>query len=137
MAVVTGTSMDIQIDNAGGTLVNLTAYSNSIDFGFPRDMLDTTVFGSTQKQSIPGFGGGDDVVINFRYDPTPEAHLNGLAALTTTTTVQIGPSGTASGKEKYSFETFLMNYAVRATPENIDEIVATFRKTGAYTRTTF
>src|SRR5215831_6026066 len=131
MAFVTGVTMNLQVDNSGGTLVDLTSFANSCDFAFPRDMLDTTVFGSTQKQSMPGFGGGDDVVINFRYDPTVEAHLNGLAALTVTSTIQIGPSGTSVGKEKYSFETFLANYAVKATPENIDEIVATFRKSGA------
>jgi hypothetical protein len=60
-----------------------------------------------------------------------------VASLTVTSTVQIGPSGITAGKEKYSFETYLMNYAVKATPENIDEIVATFRKSGAYTRGTF
>jgi len=137
MAFVTGVTMNIQIDNAGGTLQDLSAYANSVDFGFPRDMLDTTTFGSTQKTSMPGFGGGDDIAIAFRYDPTVESHLNGLATLTTTTTVQIAPSGTATGKEKYSFETYLMNYPIKATPEGIDEITATFRKTGAYSRGTF
>src|SRR5689334_15935071 len=99
MAFVTGVTMNLQVDNSGGTLVDLSAYANSIDFGFPRDMLDTTTFGSTQKTSVPGFGGGDDIVIAFRYDPTVESHLNGLASLTTTTTVQVGPSGTTAGKE--------------------------------------
>ena len=137
MAVVTGTSMNLQIDNSSGSLTNVTGFANSIDFAFPVDMLDTTVFGSLQKSSVPGFGGGDDIVINFRYDPTIEAQLAAIAPLTTTSTVQVGPRGTTASNEKYSFETFLMNYAVKATPEAIDEIVATFRKTGAYTRGTF
>jgi len=137
MAFQTGVTMNIQVDNSSATLIDLTAYANSIDFGFPRDMLDTTVFGSTQKSSMPGFGGGDDVVINFRYDPVVESQLNGLATLTTTSRVQVAPSGTTTGKEKYTFNTFLMNYAVKATPEAIDEIVATFRKSGSYTRGVF
>lgn len=137
MAIVVGTTMTIKVDNASGTPVDLTGYANSIDFGFPVDMLDTTVFGSTQKSFVPGFGGGDDITIGFRYDPTLEAHLAGIAPLTITTTVQVSPQGTSTGKIHYDFETFLMDYKVKATPEAIDEISAVFRKTGAYGRGTF
>ena len=137
MAVQTGRTMHIAIDGATTTLVNLSGYANQIDFGFPVDMLDTTVFGSTSKSFMPGFVGGDDITINFRYDPTVEAHLAGLTPLTASSTVQISPEGTTTGNVKYSIETFLMNYRVSASPENIDEIVATFRKTGAVTRTTW
>jgi len=137
MAVKTGRTMVISVDNSGGTLVDVSSYANKIDFGFPVDMLDTTVFGSTSKQFMPGFTGGDDVVINFRYDPTIELQLAGLTPLTVTSTVVVSPEGTTTGNVKYSFETFLMDFKVSAAPESIDEIVATFRKSGAYTRTTW
>lgn len=137
MAVVTGRTMHIAVDNSSGALQNLSTYANSVDFGFPVDMLDTTTFGSTSKAFMPGFDGGDDVTINFRYDPTPEAQLAAISPLTTSSTVQISPEGTTTGNRKFVMETFLMNYRVSASPENIDEIVATFRKTGAVTRTTW
>ena len=137
MAVKTGRTMNIQIDNSGGTLVDVSSYANKIDFGFPVDMLDTTVFGSTSKSFMPGFTGGDDVAISFRYDPTIEAQLASLSPLTASSTVVVSSEGTTTGNVKYSFETFLMDFKVGAAPESIDEITATFRKTGAYTRTTW
>ncbi len=137
MAVKTGRTMVIALDNSSGATVDVSGYANKIDFGFPVDMLDTTVFGSTAKSFMPGFTGGDDVVINFRYDPTIEAQLAGLVPLSATSTVIISPEGTTTGNVKYTLETFLMDFKVSAAPESIDEIVATFRKSGAYTRTTW
>lgn len=137
MAVVVGTTMNIQVDNSSGTPVDVTGYANSIDFGFPVDMLDTTVFGSTQKSFMPGFGGGDDIAIQFRYDPTIEAQLSAISPLTSSSSVIVSPARTTTGSVKYIFETFLMNFTVNATPESIDQITTAFRKTGAYTRTTW
>lgn len=137
MPPITGTKMNVQVDNSSGTPVDVTGYANSIDFAFPVDMLDTTVFGSTQKSSMPGFGGGDDISILFRYDPTIEAQLSAISPLTSSSTVIVSPAGTTAGNVKFTFETFLMNFAVKATPEAIDEITTAFRKTGAYTRTTW
>ncbi len=137
MAVKTGRTMVISVDNSGGTLVDVSGYANKIDFGFPVDMLDTTTFGSTSKTFMPGFVGGDDIAIAFRYDPTIEAQLAGLSPLTASSTIVISPEGTTTGNVKYTIEAFLMDYKVGASPEAIDEITATFRKTGAYTRTTW
>ena len=137
MAVQTGRTMVLFVDNSSGTPVNVSGYSNGVQFGFPVDMLDTTVFGSTSKAFMPGFVGGDDIVINFRYDPTIETQLAAISPLTTSSTININPEGTTAGNVKYSMESYLMNYAISASPEAIDEIVATFRKTGAVTRTTW
>lgn len=139
MAVITGKKMNIQIDGTGGTLVDLTGYANKVDLGFPTDMLDTTVFGSSSKSFIPGFDGGDDVVINFRYDPTPEAHLASIrpSNYSSSVTVQVSPEGTTTGNAKKVVEAFLKDYKLSAAPESIDEIVATFQKTGAVTHTTW
>lgn len=137
MAVKTGRTMSIIVDNSSGATVDLSSYANQISFGFPVDMLDTTTFGSSSKSFIPGFTGGDDIQINFRYDPVPEAQLAGLSPLTSTTTLTISPEGTTTGNAKKVMETLLMNYTVSASPEAIDEIVATFRKTGAVTHTTW
>ena len=129
--------MSIIIDNSSGATVELGTFANNISFGFPVDMLDTTTFGSSSKTFVPGFTGGDDIAINFRYDPTPELQLSGLSALTSSSTLTISPEGTTTGNVKKTMEAFLMNYTVSASPENIDEIVATFRKTGAVTHTTW
>ena len=137
MAVKTGRTMNILLDNSSGTTVDVSSYANKIDFGFPVDMLDTTTFGSTSKAFMPGFTGGDDIAIAFRYDPTIEAQLAGISPLTSTSSVIISPEGTTTANVKYTIETFLMDYKVTAAPEAIDEITATFRKTGAYTRTTW
>lgn len=137
MAVQTGRTMKIHLDNSSGATVDVSGYANQISFGFPVDMLDTTVFGSTSKAFMPGFVGGDDIQVNFRYDPVIEAQLAAISPLTTTSTLIINPEGTTTGNVKYTIETFLMNYTVSASPESIDEIVATFRKTGAYTRGTW
>lgn len=137
MAVKTGRTMVILLDNSSGTTVDVSSYANKIDFGFPVDMLDTTTFGSSSKAFMPGFTGGDDIAIAFRYDPTIEAQLAGLSPLTASSSLIVSPEGTTSGNVKYSIECFLMDYKVSASPESIDEIAASFRKTGAYTRTTW
>lgn len=137
MAVKTGRTMNINIANSSAATVDVSAYANKIDFGFPVDMLDTTVFGSSSKSFMPGFTGGDDIAIMFRYDPTIEAQLAGLSPLTSATAMIISPEGTTTGNVKYQINAFLMDYKVAGAPETIDEITATFRKTGAYTRTTW
>ena len=137
MAVKTGRTMSIIVDNSSGATVDLSSYANSISFGFPVDMLDSTTFGSSSKTFIPGFTGGDDIAINFRYDPTVEAQLAAISPLTSTSTLIISPEGTTTGNAKKTMEAFLMDYKVSASPEAIDEIVATFRKTGAVTHTTW
>lgn len=137
MAVKTGRTMNIIVDNSSGATVDLSSYADGISFGFPVDMLDTSTFGSSSKSFVPGFTGGDDIVINFRYDPTVEAQLAAISPLTATSSLIISPEGTTTGNAKKMMETFLMDYKVSASPESIDEIVATFRKTGAVTHTTW
>lgn len=137
MAVQTGRTMKIYVDNSSGATVDVSTYANKIDFGFPVDMLDTTTFGSSSKAFMPGFVGGDDIAIAFRYDPVIELQLAGISPLTATSSIIISPEGTTAGNVKYTIESFLMDYKISASPEAIDEITATFRKTGAYTRTTW
>lgn len=134
---VHGHVANVQIDNSGGALQDLSSYIHEIDIGFPIDMHDVTTLGLADHAAQPGLLGGDDITVRFYYHATPETQLASLLGLGSTTTIQFGPEGTGSGKLKISVETYLKSFKPGIKVADMNGIEAVFQKTGAVARATF
>jgi hypothetical protein len=139
MAFIHGRVTVFSYDNAAGALQDLSAYSPKADFSRAQDLLDVTTFGQTSKAWLAGYKDGDDITIEFIYDPTLESHLRLVMNLTTgaTQTYAFGPEGSASGKVRYTGESLMLSYKINAAVGAATTVSLTIRKTGAVTTDTW
>jgi len=140
MAFTHGKGAVFKIDNSGGTLQTLTAYVDSIDFNNTVDTAETTTMGSEVKTYLSGQSDAT-LSISGKWDSTastgPDAVLNGLIGLEATSTFEVGPEGSTTGKVKYTGECFLTSYVVSAPVGDVVTFTADFQVTGAITKTTY
>jgi len=136
MAFVAGHNTTISYDNAAGTPVDISAYADSISgLDLLTDMLDTTTFGDSSKDSIPGLKGGASISVSGNFDSTLNTQLVAIHALTSgaSQTLKVSPAGTASGAPYISCETFLTSYNVNSAVADKVTFSATLQMTGAVT----
>lgn len=138
---VHGKNAYFQLDNAAGSLVDLSAYCD--DIGFPQEVSadETTTFGSADKTYIVGLGDAK-LSVSGKFDATLDAHMQGvIAALKAGTNASssfvFGPEGSATGKVKYSGESIVTSYEVSEKVSDVVEFKAELQITGAVTRGTF
>jgi|SRR5215831_1748382 len=121
MAFVTGTTMKILVNQ-----FDMSGYFRTMNPTMDRGMYDTTAFGVTQKQSIPGFTNGsvegetlwEDAVVG-----TPSAPGNVLYTIDQSTTpvlVSVAPEGLALGKRLYMIRAQKATHSVTA---KIDDLI--------------
>ncbi|HEX5704875.1 MAG TPA: hypothetical protein VFX97_16880 [Pyrinomonadaceae bacterium] len=136
---VHGTNTVVKLDNAAGSLTAITDYIVKVGpFGRPQETHDVTTLGNTSKNFMLGLKDGDQISIECIYDNALETILAAINALTTgaSQSFEIHPEGTATGKPKYSVETFLANYNIDSSVNAPIGISITLQKTGAVTRGT-
>lgn len=140
MAFTHGKNLAFKIDNAAGTLQTLTSYVDSVEIANDVDMAETTTAGAEDKTFVSG-AAGHSLSISGKWDSTattgPDAILNGLIGLETTSTFEFGPEGSAVSKVKYTGECFMTNYTVSAPVGDVVSFTADFQITGAVTKTAF
>lgn len=140
MAFVHGKGAVFKIDNAAGTLQVLTAYVDSISFSNTVDTAESTTMGSEVKTYLSGQSDGT-LSISGKYDSTastgPDVILNGIVGNDASSTYEIGPEGSTSGKIKYTGECFLTTYAISMPVGDVVTFSADFQLTGAVTKTTW
>lgn len=113
MAGTAGHKSAIEIDNAAGTLVDLSVYFESISgFEFVQAMLDDGNFASGNVEKIGGLKNGAVISASGKWHATPHAQFIAIAALTTgaTQTVRYSPAGKSSGSPYVEVETLLASY---------------------------
>lgn len=136
MAFVHGKGSVFKIDNSGGALQTLTAYVDSIEMNNTVDTAESTTMGSEVKTYLSGQSDAT-LSISGKWDSTastgPDAVLRGLIGLETTSTFEIGPEGSTSGKVKYSGECFLTSYVASMPVADVVTYTADFQVTGAVT----
>jgi Phage tail tube protein len=140
MAFTHGKGAVFKVDNAAGTLQTLTAYVDSIDINNTVDTAETTTMGAEQKTYLSAQSDAT-ISIGGKFDGTattgPHAILAGLIGLETTSSFEIGPEGSTTGKQKLLGECFLTSYVVSAPVGDVVTFSAEFQVTGAVTVTTW
>ena len=131
-----GKSTSFKVDNAAGTLTDI---SNSLtDVSFPQtvETAETTSFGSSAKTYIVGLT-DSTVSVSGNFDATVDAHLAAILGQAATVSIEYGPEGTTAGQVKYTAEAILTSYEKSGAVGDVVSYSAELQVTGAVTRGTF
>ena len=139
-----GRLTSIKVDNLANTLTDISTKGNSIDFPREAEMLETTTFQASDKTFIPSGFKDNKISLQGRYDDTIDAHLSDILGLGQPTgqtenegfDFEYGPSGTGTGKTKYTGKCYLVKYQTSGTVNGVSPFTAEFQITGAATRGT-
>jgi hypothetical protein len=136
MAFVHGKSTDFRVDNSGGTLTDISAYCDSVDFPQTVETAETTTFGDSNKDYIVGL---KDSTISFsgKWDSALDAILAPILGQAASVSFQYGPAGSTVTNVKYTGECFLTSYQVTGSVGDVVTFSAEAQVTGAVTRGTY
>lgn len=134
MAFVHGKTAFFQIDNSGGSLQDISAYCDNVDFPLTADTAEVTTFGDSSKEYIAGLKDAT-ISISGSWDATADAILAGIVGVAGT--FEYGPAGNTGGNVKFTGEAICTSYNVSAPVGDKVSFSAEFQCTGAVTRTTF
>lgn len=141
MAFKPGKDAHILMDGVAGSPVNVSGYADSFDFPQPVDTVETSVFGTTAKQFVPGLTDGGQISVSGPLDVALGTFVAGLkaaqAAGSTTSTVTYSPGGSVSGAFKVSAEVWVSAFNVSTGVGGRAEYQASLQVTGAVTNTTW
>ena len=134
MAFVHGKTAVFKIDNSGGSLQDISAYCDNVDFPLTADTAEVTTFGDSSKEYIAGLKDAT-ISISGSWDATADAILAAIVGVAGT--FEYGPAGSAGGAVKFTGEAICTSYNVSAPVGDKVSFSAEFQCTGAVTRTTF
>ena len=135
MAFVHGKSSVFKLDNASGSLTDISAFVNNVDFPETADVAETSVLGASNKTYIVGLKDAT-ISISGLFDATVDAILGAVVGQTATLSYEYSPEGTGSGKVKYTGEAILTNYALSSPVGDVVAYSADLQCSGAVTRGT-
>lgn len=135
MAFVHGKNTVFKIDNSGGSLQDISAYLDSVDFPQTSDTAEVTTFGDSSKEYIVGLK-DSTISISGSWDSASDAILAGILG-GAAGTFEYGPAGSTPGLVKFTGEAICTGYTVNGTVGDKVTFSAEFQVTGAITRTTF
>jgi len=138
MAAKRGLSADIRVDNAAGTLIDISRSVKTVNFSRDAELLDGTTFQAPggDKEFIVGFK-DNKFSIEGNADATIATHLNGIAGQEATVSFQYGPEGTTATNRKYTGEAVMTSYSENTTATGLNTFTANFQITGAVTIGTY
>lgn len=122
------------LDNAAGSLTNISAYCKSAAADMPGQVNETTTLGKTSRTFIGGLLDGT-ISVEGLWDPTVDAIM--FAARGVTKSFELGPEGGTTGDIKYSGECFGTSYKVNPAVDGVVTFSATFQCSDTVTRGTF
>ena len=128
----------LELDNSGGTPVDLSTYGAEIDESEEVGLEDTTTFGTAvvaKSNTVTLYEGGFS--LRAPWHATLSSHLAGLKGLLATSTFTIGPTGSTGGMEKITGECRLKTLKRTGAVGGALRIEAEFAFDGTLTRTTF
>jgi len=135
MAFVHGKDSVFKLDNNSGSLTDISAYVNNVDFPESADVAETTMLGAEAKSYIAGL---TDATISLTgmWDSTADAILGVVIGKDDTLSYEYSPEGTSSGKVKYTGECIMTAYSVSSPVGDAVAYSADFQCTSSITRGT-
>jgi len=139
MAVTHGSGAVLKLDDDGGTLRDVSAAINSVDFSEAVELAEDTAFGDTAKSYIVGLRDASFSVQGLWDDAATTGSYTVLASLIDgyTGSFEYGPEGGGSGDIKYYGECICTNFSTSSPVGDIVTFNADFQVTGAVSRGTF
>lgn len=135
MAFTHGKDSVFKLDNASGSLTDISTYVNNVDFPETADVSETTTLGADNKTYIAGL---KDATISLSglWDATADAIFGAVVGQSATLSYEYIPEGTATGKIKYTGEAILTSYAISSPVGDAVGYSADLQVSGAVTRGT-
>lgn len=137
MAFSNSVASVVLLDNSSGTPVDVSQYVTDSPLTTPRSMYDTTTLGKTAPTFIPGLFDGDKLTVSFLYDATIVTQLYSLLVLTSTSTLEFGPEGTATGKRRVYGECFLESISEGIKVNGVITVQGVFQKNDVWIKTVY
>ena len=129
------------LDNAAGSLTNLSGYIDDVSAPQSVDQLNVSVLGTAAKAFIPGMTDGDTISVKGPYDVTLFTHVTALkaaqAAGTASHTFTWGPGGSVASQAKISGECLYASYGPSGGTGGRVEWTLSLQVTGAVTNGTW
>ena len=97
MAFVHGKNSVFKLDNASGSLTDISAFVNNVDFPETADVSETSVLGASAKTYLVGLTDSSLSISGF-FDATADAIFGAVIGQSATLSFEYSPEGTASGK---------------------------------------
>lgn len=142
MAFVHGKNSVIKVDNAAGTLTDISAVTNSVELPREIETAETSHFGSNAKEYIVGLNDGS-VSISGLYDPAIDAILSASVDAVATgalasASVEYSPAGlpASATKPTYKLEVLWTSYSTSGGVGDPVSFKLEGQRTGGTTRAT-
>ena len=131
-----GKSTVFKVDNAGGSLTDISNTLTDVSFPQTIETAETTSFGSSAKTYIVGLS-DSSLSVSGNFDATVDAHLAGVLGQAATLSFEYGPEGSTAGQVKYTGEALMTSYEKSGAVGDVVTYSAEFQVTGAVTRGTY
>ena len=131
-----GKSTVFKVDNAAGTLTNISDTLTDVSFPQSVDTAETSTFGSSAKSYVVGLT-DSTLSVSGNFDATVDAHLAGVLGQAASLSFEYGPEGSTAGYVKYTGEAYLTSYENSGAIGDVVSYSAEFQVTGAITRGTY
>jgi hypothetical protein len=134
---VAGKGAVVQLDNAAGSLTDISAFVESLDFSTEIETYLTTTLGSNSQSRVVGLKDGN-FSVTFVYDrtggvPTIYNHITGIYGAAASKSFDIRPEGSTSGYPKITGECNLKSFSLPIAVGDKLSITAQFEMTGDVT----
>jgi predicted secreted protein len=136
MAFVHGKSSVFKVDNAAGTLTDISTYVKDCSLAESIDVPETSTFGSSAKTFLTGLYTGT-FSISGLFDPTANTVLSGIVAASESKSIEYGPAGSTAGNPKFTAEAIMTSYSITGDVADAVQFSAEFQITGAVTLGTY
>lgn len=134
MAFVAAKNTVFKLDNAAGTLTDISAFVDSVSgIANTTDMAETTTFGSASKTFQGTLRNGDTISISGKWDATLNTQMVGLLGLATSSTFEYSPAGTTVSFPKFTGECFVSTFEISSAVADLVTFSASLQMTGAVT----
>ena len=134
MAFVAARSTSFKLDNAAGTLTDISSYVDSVSgIANTTDMAETTTFGSTSKTFQGTLRNGDSISVSGKWDATLNTQITALLGLATSSSFEYSPAGTTASSPKCTGECFVSSYEVSSSVADLVTFSLSLQITGAVT----
>jgi hypothetical protein len=135
MAFVHGKSTNFTLDDTSGSVRDISAFVNNVDFPETTETAETTAFGSTAKSYIVGLT-DSTISVSGMWDSTLDGYIAGGAEPASRSFV-FGPAGSTAGNVKYTGEAIVTSYSISNPVGDVVTFSLDLQVTGAVTRTTY
>lgn len=140
MAFGHGKAGVFKLDNSAGTLTDISAYCDNVDYPESVDEGETTVFGASAKSYLPGLRDAT-ISLSGKFDATLDALMSGVLGVQggslASVSYEYGPIGSTTPNPKYTGECFISDYKINTPVGGVVTWSATLQRTSTHTRATY